>query len=51
MNENIKNYKAIEPNKKPTFEQKITKMRSMVLDSEKCKEIAQKLSAYIADNN
>lgn len=46
MDKDIKNYKQIEP-KKTTLEQKLIKMRTMALDSEKCKEIAQKLSAYI----
>ncbi len=50
MDKDIKNYKQIEP-EKPSLEQKITKMRSMALDHEKCREIAQKLSAYISGEN
>ena len=30
---------------------KLEKMRETVLDSEKCKEIAQKLCAYISENS
>ena len=32
-------------------EQKLDKMRSVVYDEEKCKEIAQKLCAYISSNS
>ena len=32
-------------------EQKLNKMRSVVYDEEKCKEIAQKLCAYISKNS
>ncbi len=37
-------------NKTETTKEKIEKMRKILLDSEKCKEIAHKLSRYIVDN-
>lgn len=37
--------------KKEETEQKLNKMRNIVYDEEKCKEIAQKLCAYIAKNS
>lgn len=46
MDNDNKNYKKITP-KKPSTEEKIAKMRAILSDSEKCREIAQKLSAYI----
>ena len=36
--------------KKEETENKLENMRKTVLDSEKCKEIAQKLCAYISKN-
>jgi len=44
-----KNNNTIQP-KTPGMEEKISKMRMILQDSEKCKEIAQKLTAYIADD-
>ncbi len=38
------------PEKKNILDKKIQDMRMTLLDSEKCKEIAQKLTAYIAND-
>ena len=48
MNEN---YNKTKQDKKEQTEQKLNKMRSVVYDEEKCKEIAQKLCAYISKNS
>ena len=37
--------------KKPSYEKKLQDMKALLLDSEKCKEIAKKLSEYISDDN
>jgi len=46
MDKDIKNYKKITP-KTPSTEEKLAKMRAILSDSDKCREIAQKLSDYI----
>ena len=43
-------YLQNEQERKEATNNKIEKMKCMIMDSERCKEIAQKLSAYIADN-
>ena len=48
MNEN---YNKTKQDKKEQTEQKLNKMRSVVCDEQKCKEIAQKLCAYISKNS
>jgi len=48
MNEN---YNKTKQDKKEQTEQKLNKMRSVVYDEQKCKEIAQKLCAYISKNS
>ena len=39
-----------EQDKQQATNNKIEKMKCMIMDSERCKEIAQKLTAYIAEN-
>lgn len=39
-----------EQDRKQALNNKIEKMKFMVMDSERCKEIAQKLTAYITEN-
>lgn len=46
-----KNYEKTKHEHKEQTEQKLNKMRSVVYDQEKCKEIAQKLCAYISKNS
>ena len=46
-----KNYGKTKEERKEQTEQKINKMRSVIYDQEKCKEIAQKLCAYISGNS
>lgn len=46
MDKNLKNYKPLTP-KTPSTEEKLQKMRMVLMDNDRCKEIAQKLSAYI----
>ena len=46
-----KNYEKTKEQRQEQTEQKLDKMRSVVYDQEKCKEIAQKLCAYISNNS
>lgn len=46
-----KDFQKTQQERKEQTEQKLNKMRSVVLDEEKCKEIAQKLCAYISKNS
>ena len=46
-----KNYGKTKEEREEQTKQKIDKMRSVVYDQEKCKEIAQKLCAYISGNS
>ena len=48
MNEN---YGKTKEERQEQTEQKLDKMRSIICDQEKCKEIAQKLCAYISKNS
>lgn len=41
------NYKKIKPENNLTLEQKLSNMKNLLLDSDKCKQIAQKLKDYI----
>ncbi len=50
MDKNINNNQNNFQEKKNILDKKIQDMRISVLDSEKCKEIAQKLTAYIAND-
>lgn len=45
------NFEKTQQERKEQTEQKLNKMRSVVYDEEKCKEIAQKLCAYISKNS
>ena len=42
------NFEKTQQERKEQTEQKLSKMRSVVYDEQKCKEIAQKLCAYIS---
>ena len=46
---NSPQYKGIQP-KKAGLDEKIQSMKIAVMDAERCREIAQKLTAYIADD-
>ena len=46
-----KNYGKTKEERQAQTEQKLDKMRSVVYDEERCKEIAQKLCAYISQNS
>lgn len=46
-----KKYEKTKEERQEQTKQKIDKMRSVVYDEEKCKEIAQKLCAYISGNS
>lgn len=46
MTKDLKNYRPMTP-KTLTTEEKLQKMRTTLMDGDKCKEIAQKLSTYI----
>ena len=48
MDKNLENSEQI---RKEQTNQKLDKMRSVVYDQEKCKEIAQKLCAYISEKS
>ncbi|MBR5303319.1 MAG: hypothetical protein IKU37_00660 [Candidatus Gastranaerophilales bacterium] len=48
MDKDCKNTKI---DRQKQTEQKLNKMRNIVYDQEKCKEIAQKLCAYISKNS
>ena len=45
------NYGKTKKERQEQTEQKLDKMRSVVYDQEKCKEIAQKLCAYISKSS
>ena len=47
---NSSQYRGMQP-QKAGIDEKILKMQNAVMDAEKCREIAQKLTAYIAQDN
>ena len=46
-----KNYEKTTQEREKETEEKLNKMRSVVYDENKCKEIAQKLCSYISKNS